>query len=125
LVKAYTELSPWKAALIGIFGGLIIAVPLALFGKLAFALPAIISLLVVASAVLLKWELRRQAWFWACIAAVAALHVAAIIFVPWSTKWVPGPLVTGIGGADLFLVLAVITYLDRHLEDHKSRQIHR
>jgi hypothetical protein len=56
----------------------------------------------------LKWRLRRHAWFWATMAAVAALHVLLILFVPWTNKWVPALVTAGVDSLDICLVFWIL-----------------
>jgi hypothetical protein len=57
---------------------------------------------------LLKWRLRRHVWFWATMAAVVALHVLLILFIPWTNKWVPALVTAGVDSLDLCLVFWIL-----------------
>jgi hypothetical protein len=56
----------------------------------------------------LKWRLRWHAWFWATMAAVVALHVLLILFVPWTNKWVPALVTAGVDSLDICLVFWIL-----------------
>jgi hypothetical protein len=58
--------------------------------------------------VFLKWRLRRYAWFWITMAAVVALHVLLILFVPWTNKWVPALVTAGVDSLDICLVFWIL-----------------
>src|SRR6266700_7473154 len=80
---------PWWAVLCLIFGGMPIPWLFDHFGRLDLMLPTWNSIAVLGLAIAVKWKLRRQVWFWITIAILAALHVPLILFVPWTTRWVP------------------------------------
>jgi hypothetical protein len=71
------------------------------------------SVLAVGLAIRWGWDLRRYAWFWAVIVAVALLHVAVIIAVPWSTRWIPAFALGGLMSLDLLGVLFLLTVVRR------------
>ena len=56
----------------------------------------------------LKWRLRRHVWFWATMAAVVALHVLLILFIPWTNKWVPALVTAGVDSLDICLVFWIL-----------------
>jgi hypothetical protein len=47
---------------------------------------------------------------------LAALHVPLILFVPWTTKWVPALLIIPIGFADLYVMLWVLSVVGKFME---------
>ena len=64
----------------------------------------------------LKWKLRRQTWFWIAITVSAALHVPLILFVPWTTRWVPALAVMVGAMADFFLILWILLVVEKFME---------
>jgi hypothetical protein len=80
----------------------------ALYGRLELALPLMIIIGVLGLVILVKWKLRRHAWFWITITVVAALHVPLILFVPWTKRWVPALAITVIASADFCLILWIV-----------------
>ena len=62
----------------------------------------------------LKWKLRRHVWFWITIITIAALHVPLLLFVPWTTKWVPAMAIAGIDSADLIVILSILTVAGKY-----------
>lgn len=56
----------------------------------------------------LKWRLRRHVWFWATMAAVVALHVLLILFIPWTNKWVPALVTACVDSLDICLVFRIL-----------------
>jgi hypothetical protein len=90
------------------------------FGALNRALPTLNSVGMLGIAIAVKWQLRRHAWFWGTVAIHAALHVPLILFVPWTTKWVPALAIAAIDSADLILMLAILTIVERFMGDAKT-----
>ena len=64
-------------------------------------------------AVAIKWKLRRRAWFWGTMAILAALHVPLILFVSWTTKWVPAIAIAAIDSVDLIVMLAILAVVGK------------
>lgn len=50
----------------------------------------------------------------------AALHVPLILFVPWTTKWVPAFVIIPIGMADLYLMLLALSVVGKFMEGPKA-----
>jgi len=73
-------------------------------------------------AIALKWKLKRHAWFWGTMAILAALHVPLILFVPWTTKWVPAIAIAAIGSADICVILAVLAVVKKFMEGSKTAE---
>jgi hypothetical protein len=76
-------------------------------GRLGLALPTVIVVLVLLFAVVIKRPLKGQMWFWVTMVFIAALHVAVVVYVPWTSRRVPAPVVAGIASVDLCLILVV------------------
>ena len=63
--------------------------------------------------VAMRWKLRRNLWFWIALTLIAALHVPLILFVPWTTKWVPAIVIIPIAIADLYLMLGILSLVGK------------
>jgi hypothetical protein len=94
----------------------------ALYGRLELALPLMIIIGVLGLVILFKWKLRRHAWFWITMVVIAALHVPLILFVPWTTRWVPALAITVIASADFCLMLAILAAVGRFVEGPKASE---
>ena len=90
------------------------------FGKFDLALPTLNSIAVVGFTVALKRKLGRHAWFWGTMAILAALHVPLVLFVPWTTKWIPALAIAAIDSADLIVMLAILAVVGRFMEGPKT-----
>ena len=58
-------------------------------GRLERVWPFMLTVGVLGIVIRFKWKLRRHTWFWITIAVIAVLHVLWVLFVPWTTKWIP------------------------------------
>jgi hypothetical protein len=90
------------------------------FGKLALARPALASAAMVTIAIAMRWKLRRHVWFWGTIVCLAALHLPFILFVPWTTTWVPVFFIIPIGLADLYIMLWVILVVGKLMRERMN-----
>lgn len=91
-------------------------------GRFDLALPTLVSVGMLGFAIALKWKLKRHAWFWGTMAILAALHVPLILFVPWTTKWVPAIAIAAIGSADICVILAVLAVVKKFMEGSKTAE---
>ena len=82
-------------------------------GKPASGFPAALSVLMLAIAVKVRWELSRRPWFWITIAALAIVHAPLVWFNPWSTRWVPSFIVTPFCIVDGLAILGIITFVEK------------
>jgi hypothetical protein len=78
-------------------------------GRLDLVWPTAGSAIVLTFAIAVKRTLRRSAWFWITMTIIAAFHVLLILFVAWTSKWVPAIVAAAIGSADLIVILAVLS----------------
>ncbi len=113
---------PWWGVLCGIIGSTLSAWLFDHFGRFDLALPTLISIGTLGFAVALKWKLRRRVWFWITMTVIVALHVPLILFVPWTTKWVPAPVLVPFCIADLCAMLAILSVVGRYMEGPKTAE---
>ena len=85
-------------------------------GRFDLGLPALNSIAVVGFTISLKRKLGRHAWFWGTMVILAALHVPLVLFVPWTTKWVPALAIAAIDSADLIVMLAILSVVGKFME---------
>ena len=100
---------PWSGVLCVIFGAIPLILLFAHFGKSAFALPTLDSAAMVAIVIAMRWQLRRHLWFWMTMTVFAALHLALVLFVPWTDKWNPAIVIIPLGIADLYAMLWILS----------------
>jgi hypothetical protein len=82
-------------------------------GRLDLGLPILNSIGVLGFIIALKRRLWRHAWFWATMAVIAALHVPFILFVPWTTRWVPALVIAVLDSLGFCLILWTLAVVGR------------
>jgi hypothetical protein len=92
------------------------------FGRLSLALPTLNCIAVLGFMIVLKWKLRRHAWFWIAMAVIAALHALLIWYVPWTTKWVPALAIAAIDSVDFCVILWVLAAVGRLMEGPNAHE---
>jgi len=50
------------------------------------------------------------------MALLAAIHVPVVLFLPWTTKWIPAFASAPLGMADLYGILLIIGALDHRVD---------
>ena len=113
---------PWWGVLCWMIGCALIALLLLDLGRFDLARPMLYSIGMLVAVIAMRWKLRRHVWFWITITVLAALHVPLILFVPWTTKWVPALVIIPIGIADLYLMLAILSVLGKFTGGAELRQ---
>ena len=83
------------------------------FGRFELARPACFALMTILLVIKVCRDIRRRWWFWVTIVAVAALHVPLILYIPWTTKWVPPVAILPICIADLLVILGIVNLAER------------
>jgi hypothetical protein len=113
---------PWWVLLCGIIGSALSAALFDHFGRLDLVLPVLNSIATLGFLVALKWKLRRCAWFWITMSVIAALHLPLILFIPWTTKWVPALAIAAIDSADFCLILAILSTVGKFIEGSETAE---
>lgn len=68
---------------------------------------------VIVIAVRVRWDIHKRTWFWPTIAAVSLVHAAAIIMVPWTSKWVPAFIIFPFCALDGVAILGLLQLMER------------
>ena len=113
---------PWWGVLCVIFGTILLALSFVYSGRFDLARPSLISVAMVALAIVMRWKLRRHVWFWITMVILAALHLPLILLVPWTTKWIPALVIIPIGFADLYAMLWVVSAVGRLIGGPKAAE---
>lgn len=92
------------------------------FGNLALARPTVFSVSIITIAVVMRWKLKGRVWFWITMACLAALHVPLILFIPWTTKWIPVLVIIPIGIADLYAMLWVVSVVGKFMRGPETAE---
>jgi hypothetical protein len=65
---------------------------------------ALLSIVVMATAIRAFWRLRRFAWFWLTAALISVAHVMVVFSIQWTNRSYPGPILAPVLIADYFAV---------------------
>lgn len=91
-------------------------------GRFDLGLPALNSIAVVGYTIALKQKLGRHVWFWITMAVLAALHVPLVLFVHWTTMWVPALAIAAIDSGDLILMLAILAVVGQLMDGPRTAE---
>lgn len=114
---------PWWGVLCVIAGTILLGLLFLEFGRLDLARPSLITAAIMVLAIIMRWKLKRHVWFWITMVILAGLHIPLILFVPWTTKWIPAFVTIPIGIADLYLVLWILSAVGRFMADQKTNDV--
>jgi len=106
---------PGWAVLCVILGAVVLLAVFDAAGRFDLGRPTLFSTATIVYAVVLRWRLRRRLWFWTVVAVLAALHVALILLLPWTTNWIPAIMLVPLAYADVYLMLWAIYGVARHM----------
>jgi hypothetical protein len=114
---------PWWGILCVMVGAFLLFFLFDHFGKLTIARPTLYSVAVIVITIAMRWKLRGHVWFWATMAFLASLHVPLILFIPWTTKWIPALVVIPIGIADSYAMLWVVSVIGKFMGKQKTTEM--
>lgn len=103
----------WTSGLAILGGTLLIGGVLEHLGRFDLATPTVFSAAAIGLAVATKWELRGHLWFWTTMSVIAALHVPLILFIPWTTKWVPAIVMAPFLAVDWYAMLVILSAIEK------------
>lgn len=89
-------------------------------GRIQLVWPSMLTFIVLGVVIRFKWKLRKQAWFWVTMAVIAVLHILWVLFVPWTTKWIPVFVYTGLATVDLVLILWILLLVEKFAGTQKT-----
>lgn len=112
----------WRGKVGGIIASMLCAWLFYRFGKLDLALPSMNSVAVLGVMLVLKRKLWRHSWFWGTMAVIAELHVPLILFVPWTTSWVPALAIAAIDSVDFCLILWILAAVAKLMGEPTSAE---
>ena len=112
---------PWWGVLCVILFSVLFSYLFSRFGRFDLARPALLCIGALFVAVIIKWDLRRQPWYWVTIAVIAALHVPVVVSFRWTAEWVPAIVTLPIFIADLAIILALLSAVERFVGRTSAR----
>lgn len=113
---------PWWAVLCLMIGSLPVIGLFDHFRRFNLALPVLDGIAVLGFAIAVKWNLRRCVWFWITMTIIVALHVLLILYVPWTTQWVPAMAIAGILTVDLCVMFVILAVVENLVERSKTSE---
>jgi chromate transport protein ChrA len=113
---------PWWGVLCVMVGAFPLLFLFDHFGKLALVRPTLYSAAIITITIAMRWKLRRHVWFWVTTTLLAALHLPLILFVPWTTKWVPAIVIIPVGIADSYAMLWAISVVGKFMERPRTSE---
>jgi hypothetical protein len=115
----------WRGGLLVAFGTAFLAFLFISLGRFELARPTMVSVAMIGLAITMRWKLRKHVWFWITMTILAALHLPLILFVPWTTRWIPAVLIAPIGIADLYAMLWFISVVAKFIGEPTAPPIKR
>lgn len=72
----------------------------------------------------MRWRLRNRPWFWVTFVCLLALHVPLILYVPWTSRWIPAIGILPIGVLDLVAILGCVGLVEKQMKvtEHSDEQ---
>jgi hypothetical protein len=58
-------------------------------GKSGTGRAAWLSAIAILLAMKVRWELRKYVWFWLTMACIVGANIPLVLFVPWTSRWIP------------------------------------
>jgi hypothetical protein len=112
----------WRGVLGVMLGTAALAFIFISLRRFDLARPTMVSIAMVGLAIVMRWKLRKHVWFWVTMTLLAALHLPLILFIPWTTKWIPAILIAPIGIADLYAMLWVLSVVGKFMGEQKTTE---
>ncbi|HKO13812.1 MAG TPA: hypothetical protein VJV22_17715 [Acidobacteriaceae bacterium] len=112
---------PWWGVLLAIFAGTLGAWLFDRFGRLDLELPSLDCIIALGVVLIVKRKLWRHVWFWITMGIIAALHVALLLLIPWTTKWVPAVAIAAMVGLDITAVIAIVDFVGQFTGGPENR----
>src|ERR1700723_694072 len=63
-----------------------------------------------------RWELKSRPWFWSTIVVLLTLHIPLILYVPWTSRWIPAAGILPIGVLDCAIILGSIALVEKMMK---------
>jgi hypothetical protein len=111
---------PWWGVLGVVLGTIVLGLLFLVSGRLDLARPSLFTIATFSLVIVMRWKLGRNAWFWITIAALVGLHLPLILFIPWTTKWIPAVVIAPFAMADLYVMLWVLRVVGKRMEGRKT-----
>jgi hypothetical protein len=80
-------------------------------GRAAWFLTGIILI-----AAKVRWDLHDRRWFWVLLTGIAIVHVAVVLSISWTSKWVPAAAIAPFCAVDGIAILGIIQLVEKWME---------
>jgi hypothetical protein len=75
---------------------------------------------VIFLAVKFRWELHKKKWFWPTVVAIVLAHLPLILYVPWTSNWVPSFLIFPLCLVDFVVTLILIHQVEKRMKPARA-----
>lgn len=72
-------------------------------------------------AVRIRWDLRKEVWFWGVMTLMLVLHVPLVLLVRWPHRWIPAIAILPIAVLDCLIILGVVRITERVIKAQPVR----
>lgn len=93
-----------------------------IYGRLELTMPLIIILGMHSLVIDFKWKLRHHTWFWIAMSVSVALHVPLILYVHWTTRWVPALALSVVASVDFCLILWIVLVIRKFMGEPETAE---
>jgi hypothetical protein len=78
--------------------------------------PTTLCAMVIVLAVWWRWDLSDRLWFWATVAAIAALHLVLVLSFHWTSRWIPAAISMPFCMVDALLILKIFNLGEKFID---------
>lgn len=82
---------------------------------------AAMSAVAIIASTRICWPLRRYGWFWIAMGTIAAIHIVAVVAVPWSHPRYPGYALIPVMVVDIAAILGIMTLVAKFMRSRSPR----
>lgn len=112
----------WRGILCVMAASLLICWLFDHFGRFDLARPVMALFAVIGFVIAMRRDLVRYAWFWITMILLVALHIPMLLFIPWTTNWVPAVTTAGICTIDLYVMLTVVYFVEKFMAKDEATE---
>lgn len=103
----------WGLVVAAIAAGAVVASPFIYFGQVGNGRTAGFLAGILFIAVARRWHLRSRTWFWPLIALIVVAESPLVIFVHWTSRWIPAAAILPFAVADGVGILWLIQLVEK------------
>lgn len=84
-------------------------------GRTDLGLPISLYLGMIMAAIRIRWDLRRQVWFWVTVSITLLLHIPLVLALRLPNMQFNRVTLLPIGLADCFIILGIVRLVERFM----------